>query len=105
VPAARDDGVLHLHPHGVLYFGSVPAVERALNEEIAAHPDVDKVVLHLDAVGRLDLTGALMLRDLLEDAEAAGRAFEVVGAKAHAATLLRRVLGEDAPVTRRGAPE
>jgi SulP family sulfate permease len=105
VPAARDDGVLHLHPHGVLYFGSVPAVERALNDEIAAHPDVDKVVLHLDAVGRLDLTGALMLRDLLGDAEAAGRAFEVVGAKAHAARLLRRVLGEDAPVTRRGSPE
>lgn len=105
VPAARDGGVLHLHPHGVLYFGSVPAVERALNAEIAAHPDVDKVVLHLDAVGRLDLTGALMLRDLLEDADAAGRAFEIVGAKAHAATLLRRVLGEDAPVTRRGSPD
>jgi len=102
VPTALDEGVLHLHPAGVLYFGSVPAVERAVNEQIAAHPDVDRVVLHLDAVGRLDLTGALMLRDLFEDAEAAGRAFEIVGAKAHAATLLRRVIGEDAPVTRRG---
>jgi len=104
VPTALDDGVLHLHPAGVLYFGSVPAVERAVNDQIAGHPDVDRVVLHLDAVGRLDLTGALMLRDLLEDAEAAGRAFEIVGAKAHAAKLLRRVIGEDAPVTRRGRP-
>lgn len=102
VPTAVDDGELHLHPAGVLYFGSVPAVERAVNDAIAAHPDVDRVVLHLDAVGRLDLTGALMLRDLFEDAEAAGRAFEIVGAKAHAAKLLRRVIGEGAPVTRRG---
>lgn len=100
VPTALDDGVLHLHPAGVLYFGSVPAVERAVNDQIAAHPDVDEFVLHLDAVGRLDLTGALMLRDLFEDAEAAGRSFRIVGAKAHAAKLLRRVLGEDAPVTR-----
>lgn len=102
VPTTLDQGVLHLRPAGVLYFGSVPAVERAVNAEIAAHPDVDRVVLHLDAVGRLDLTGALMLRDLFEDAQAAGRAFEIVGARAHAARLLRRVIGEDAPVTRRG---
>lgn len=91
VPTTLDDGVLHLHPAGVLYFGSVPAVERAVNAQIAAHPDVDRVVLHLDAVGRLDLTGALMLRDLREEAEAAGRVFEVRGARGHASRILDRV--------------
>ena len=98
VPAGVVDGALHLRPPGVLYFGSAPAVERVLNQHIADHPDVDKVVVHLDAVGRLDLTGALMLRDLMEEAEAGGRALEIQGAKAHAARLLTRILGPEATV-------
>jgi hypothetical protein len=56
------------------------------------------VVLHLDGVGRLDLTGALMLRDLLEEAEAGGRALAIEGAGAHAERLLTRVLGPQVPV-------
>lgn len=92
VPAEVEGGALHLRPTGVLYFGSAPAVERALNQHIADHPEVDRVVVHLDAVGRLDLTGALMLRDIGEEAEAAGRAFEVRGARGHASRVLDRVL-------------
>jgi sulfate permease, SulP family len=93
VPASFEGDVLHLLPTGVLYFGSAPAVERTLTTLIAAHPDVRTVVLHLDRVGRLDLTGALMLRDILEEAEAAGRSLVIEGAGAHAAKLLTRVLG------------
>jgi sulfate permease, SulP family len=102
VPSEVHGRELHLRPTGVLYFGSAPAVERALNEQIAAHRDVDLVVLHLDAVGRVDLTGALMLRDLADEARAGERGFEIRGARAHAATLLRRVMGDDAPVAVRG---
>lgn len=98
VPAEVEDDVLHLRPTGVLYFGSAPAVERAINALIMKHPDVGRVVLHLDRVGRLDLTGALMVRDLLEEAEAGGRTLEIQGAREHAAKLLTRVLGTDAPV-------
>ena len=97
VPSSFEDGVLHLRPTGVLYFGSAPAVERTLTALITEHPDVDTVVLHLERVGRLDLTGALMLRDILEEAEAAGRTLLIEGAGAHAARLLTRVLG--IPVT------
>lgn len=104
VPARVEDGTLHLSPAGVLYFGSAPAVERALNQLIADHPDVERVVLHLDAVGRLDLTGALMLRDILEEAQAGGRTLEIRGARAHAAKLLVRILGPEAPVSERGRP-
>lgn len=92
VPAEVDDGELHLHPSGVLYFGSAPAMETALNQHISDHPDVERVVLHLGAVGRLDLTGALMLRDIREETEAGGRTLEIRGARAHAAKLLDRVL-------------
>ena len=93
VPSRLEDDTLHVHPSGVLYFGSAPAVERTINALLAEHPEVRRLVLHLDSVGRLDLTGALMLRDVLEDFEAAGREFQICGARAHAARLLTRVLG------------
>lgn len=98
VPSCVEDDVLHLRPSGVLYFGSAPAVERAINAVLVQHPDVTRVVLHLDSVGRLDLTGALMLRDLVEDADAGQRTFAIRGAGPHAARLLSRVLGLAVPV-------
>jgi SulP family sulfate permease len=100
VPASVEDDELHLRPTGVLYFGSAPAVERTISALITEHPDVNRVVLHLDRVGRLDLTGALMLRDILEEAEAGGRTLAIQGAGAHAARLLTRVLGPQVPVER-----
>lgn len=99
VPAGVRDGVLHLRPTGVLYFGSTPAVERTISALIVEHPEVERVVLHLDRVGRLDLTGALMLRDVLEEADAGGRTLEIRGARGHASTLLARVLGPGVCVT------
>ncbi|MEO7979598.1 MAG: hypothetical protein ABI807_01650, partial [Sporichthyaceae bacterium] len=53
---------------------------------------------HLDRVGRLDLTGALMLRDILEESRIAGRDLEIRGARAHAANLLTRVIDIPVPV-------
>lgn len=97
VPVQVEDEVLHLLPSGVLYFGSAPAVERAIGDVLVQHPGVRRVVLHLDSVGRLDLTGALMLRDLVEEAEVAGRTLTIRGAGEHAAPLLSRVLGRAVP--------
>ena len=105
VPASVEAEVLHLRPTGVLYFGSAPAVERTLDALITEHPDVARVVVHLDGVGRLDLTGALMLRDLVEEAEIAGRDLEIQGANTHAANLLTRVLGVAVPAADEGGAE
>ncbi len=104
VPASVDGDVLHLRPTGVLYFGSAPAVESTLNRLITDHPDVARVVVHLDRVGRLDVTGALMLRDMLEESRIAGRDLEIRGARDHAATLLRRVIDIPVPVDPEAAP-
>lgn len=93
VPSRLDGDTLHVRPSGVLYFGSAPAVEQTVNALLAKHPEVRRLVLHLDAIGRLDLTGALMLRDVLEDLDAAGREVQICGARAHSARLLTRVLG------------
>lgn len=95
VPARVEDGVLHLRPTGVVYFGSAPALERAFATQIAQHPEVVEVVLHLDRVGRLDITGALMIKDVVDDADAAGRRVRIRGAGAHATRLLTRVCGGD----------
>ena len=61
-----------------------------MHERLAEHPDVKSVVLHLDKVGRLDLTGALMVIDVLQDALGAGRTVSVTGANDHARQLLSR---------------
>lgn len=104
VPADVEGDVLHLRPTGVLYFGSAPAVERTLSALITDHPDVTRVVVHLDRVGRLDVTGALMLRDMLEESRIAGRDLEIRGASPHAARLVTRVIDSPVPVDSEVSP-
>lgn len=92
VPLTLDGDELHLCPAGVLYFGSAPGVERTLNKLIGEHPDVRRVVIHLQGIGRVDLTGALMLRDVLTDVRSASVVIDTDGARAHDVALLTRVL-------------
>jgi sulfate permease, SulP family len=99
VPSRLEGDRLHLSPSGVLYFGSAPGLERTLNELIAGHPEVDRVVIHLDGLGRVDVTGALALRDVVEEARAGGMAVEIAGASARTARLLGRVLNGSAAIT------
>lgn len=92
VPSTLDGDELHLWPAGVLYFGSAPGLERTLNKLIAEQPDVRRVVIHLRGIGRVDLTGALMLRDVLTDVRSASVVIDTDGARAHDVALLTRVL-------------
>lgn len=50
------------------------------------------VELHLEKVGRLDLTGALMVIDVVQDALGAGRTVAVTGANDHARQLLAKAM-------------
>jgi len=65
-------GVLHLRPHGVLWFGAVQVLEDVLVAELVRHPDVGAMCLHLGSIGRLDITAALTLQSVIEQAEQAG---------------------------------
>lgn len=94
VPCELEGRTLHVWPTGVLYFGSAPGVERAVTGLIAEHDEVGLVVLHLGRLGRVDLTGALMLRDVLEEARSSGVEVRLEGAKAHVGRILSRVLGD-----------
>jgi SulP family sulfate permease len=97
------DGLsLHVRPRGVLYFGSVPRLEPLILARLSEHPDVGRLVVHLDGVGRLDVNGALALRQLLEDARLGGLDVEIRDVPAQILPLLARVVSEVLPISPRG---
>ncbi|MDP9459072.1 MAG: SulP family inorganic anion transporter [Actinomycetota bacterium] len=61
------DGTLHLRPQGVLYYASAPALQDRLVDVVARHPTARRMVLHLNELGRIDLSGMLAIRAVLDD--------------------------------------
>ena len=94
VVVASEGDRLELSPQGVLWFGTARLLEDRLGELLAEHPSTTRLVIRLDGLGRIDLTGATALKALLEDARAAGLDVALVGRPAHAARILLRVLEE-----------
>jgi SulP family sulfate permease len=86
------DEELHLKPKGVLYFASVPSLERTFLRLLGEHPSASVMVVHLDGLGRVDVTGALALQALLSEAREAGLEARVADIPAHAEKILDRVL-------------
>jgi sulfate permease, SulP family len=97
IPAWTSEGILHLAPKGVLYFASAPGLEVAFARLLEQHPEAHRLVVHLDGLGRIDLTGALVLRNLLADARAAGLAAEVADVPAPARKVVARVITGSEP--------
>ncbi len=93
--AWSDDTALHLAPKGVLWFGSAPGVEKTVSEFLKDARELEEVVVHLGGLGRLDYTGALFLKQLDQDAEAAGLRLRLTDVPPHAQRILRSVLGWD----------
>ncbi len=94
VPTAIDGDELHLRPQGVLYFVSAPRLTAEMTRILAEHREIRRLIVHLDGLGRVDLTGALVLRDVLEDARAAGVEVRIVDVPGHARRIIGGVLGE-----------
>jgi SulP family sulfate permease len=85
---------LHLHPRGVIWFGTAPGLEDRLVRLLAEHRDASWLVVHLDGVGRLDHSGALALRNVLDFARGAGLDVSVDGVPDHARRIVAATLGE-----------
>jgi len=66
-PSRRHGDRLIVAPEGVLWFATVPGLDRMIRGEIADHPDLRQVEVDLAGVGRLDLTAAAALRRLLDE--------------------------------------
>lgn len=95
IPAWKDAGTLHIKPRGVLYFASAPSVEEVFSKLLSDHPDARRLVIHLEGLGRVDLTGALVLKRVVEDARGAGLDAEVVDVPPQARKIIHRVLGTE----------
>jgi SulP family sulfate permease len=96
IPAWREGDDLHLAPKGVLYFASAPGLADAFGNLLAEHPSARKLVVHLGGLGRVDLTGALVLRGIFADAKEAGFEVEVVDIPPQARKIIGRVVSDEA---------
>jgi SulP family sulfate permease len=91
VSARREGAALVFEPKGVLWFGSAPALEDEIFGRLAAESGVERVVVRCQGLGRIDLSGAYTLSEMLEQARGAGIEMTVEGVPDHAASLLRVV--------------
>jgi sulfate permease, SulP family len=89
-----DGDTLHVKPLGVLWFATASGLEQSVLRLLADRRDLNRLQVHLGGLGRLDITGALTLRTLLEEAERAGLEAVVVDVPPAAERLVRRVLEE-----------
>ena len=91
-PGERDGDRLTVRPKGVVWFATVPQVERVVREELALHSDIAAVAVDLAGVGRLDYSGAVALRRILERLSASGVEVSVVGMPPSASAVVRSEL-------------
>jgi SulP family sulfate permease len=85
-----DGRVLHVWPQGVLYYASAPALQDRIVDAVAQHPDATELVLHLNGLGRIDLSGMLAIRALLSDTVPIP--VTIADVPAHGRRLVSRVL-------------
>jgi len=83
---------LHVQPEGVLWFGSAPKVEEEAFRLLFRDHDTTRIVFHLQGLGRIDYTGALGLKQLKEDANAADIPIEFRDVPLHAERIMGKVL-------------
>jgi anti-anti-sigma factor len=91
VAARRDGDRLVVEPRGVLWFASAPVMEERLLERLAREPDVKTVVIRCGGLGRIDLTGAYTLADMLAQAERAGLEMRLEDVPDHASRVLTAI--------------
>ena len=84
-------GVLHFKPLGVLWFGSASSLEETFTALLAEHPDLHRARLHLGGLGRIDLSGAITLKQLINDAKQAGIDIELLEVPPMAQSWVARV--------------
>ena len=87
----RKEEDVHLAPRGVLWFGSAHQLDGRILEALREAPDVGRLTVHLDGLGRIDLSGALSLRRTLEQVKAADVDVLLVNPPPQAERVLGRV--------------
>ncbi len=68
------ENVIHIKPKGVLWFGSIANFETKFRHLLSIHREAEGVVIQLEALGRIDLSAAISLSRLVQDAKKTGLA-------------------------------
>ncbi len=97
IAASEDAGTLHLRPAGVLWFGSAARFEDEVERLIEQHTGVRRLVIHLDGLGRVDVTGARSLSRVLDDARRRGVEASIEGIPPVTGGMISRVLAGREP--------
>ncbi|MDG2241118.1 MAG: SulP family inorganic anion transporter [Longimicrobiales bacterium] len=91
VASVREGDTLIVEPKGVLWFGSAPALEDALLARLSEEPDVQAVIIRCGGLGRIDLTGAYGLKEMIEQVEGAGLGIRLEDVPEHARRVLEAI--------------
>lgn len=97
IDVAAHDSTLVFTPRGVLWFGTAQRLDALLVDTLAAHPDATRLDIDLSGLGRIDTTGAVIIRSVLDHARSAGLEADVSGVPTQSAALLARVLDPAEP--------
>ncbi len=84
---------LHFKPYGVLWFATAARLEEFFLARLG-QSDARRLVLHLGGLGRIDVTGALILRELIRDAKKAGLVVELRDVPPHAQNRVQIIMAE-----------
>ncbi len=69
---------LTVSPQGVMWFATVPQVDRLIRRHLAEHPDLSTVIIDFSGVGRLDFSGAAALGRIIDEIRLGGCDVRVV---------------------------
>ena len=94
-PSWVEGQTLHVRPLGVLVFGSGHRLNAKVDNLIADHQEVTSVVLHMDRLGRIDVTGAMELQHVLDEAHEQGLDISVVDLTPTGKSIVDRVMCGD----------
>ncbi len=95
VDAVLDERTLTVAPKGVVWFATVPQIDRLVRDAIAEHDELHTVVLDLGGVGRLDYSGAAAMRRIVNDLTASGTSVDIVNVPPGAARAAQVHLDSD----------
>lgn len=85
---------MRVRPSGVIFFGSAQTFDDAVTDAVAERPEVDRVVIDLEGVGRLDFTAAMSLVDLAAHLRSAGCTVELINVNPVARRIVDKVWTE-----------
>jgi SulP family sulfate permease len=82
--------LVRVQPSGVVWFGNAQRLEEHVTGILGRTPGVARLELVLGALGRIDVTGAIAIHNLIADAEAAGLVVDVCDVPPQARAMLDR---------------